>query len=147
MKDSDQGILNMMDILVLPLAIDKYQELIVDSNHCNYSFPLLIRELLIHQYHDRVNRCYETNLRLSKLINKGASIEQFKSGNGRLYNDATVHQILSFSVVANRKTSVLTVLPLPENHIFYQFAAMRPADLIIAASSLIIMNCSMNLSH
>ena len=147
MKDSDQDILNMMDILDLPLAIDKYQKLINDPNLCNYSFPLLIRELLTLQYYDKVNRRYETNLRLSKLINKGASIEQLKSGNGRLYNDATVHQILSFSVVANRKTSVLTVLPLPVNHIFYQFAAMKPANLIIAASLLIIVNCSMNLSH
>lgn len=55
------------------------------------------------QYHDRVNWCYETNLRLSKLINKGASIEQLKSGNSRLYNDATVHQILSFRFAADRK--------------------------------------------
>ena len=39
MKDRDQYILNMMDILDLPLAIDKYQELIVDPNLCNYSFP------------------------------------------------------------------------------------------------------------
>ena len=68
MKENDLDILNMMDILDLPLAIDKYQELIVDPNLCNYSFPQLIRELLTPQYHDRVNRRYETNLRLSKSI-------------------------------------------------------------------------------
>ena len=51
MKDSDQNILNMMDILDLPLAIDKYQELIVDPNLCNYSFPQLTRELLTQQYY------------------------------------------------------------------------------------------------
>ena len=72
MKGSDHDILNMMDILDLPLAIDKYQELIVDPNLCNYSFPQLIRVLLTPQYYDRANRRYETNLRLSKLINKGA---------------------------------------------------------------------------
>ena len=42
MKDSVQDILNMMDILVLPLAIDKYQELIVDPNLCSYNFPSLL---------------------------------------------------------------------------------------------------------
>lgn len=34
MKDSDQDISNMMDILDLLLVIDKYQELIVDPNLC-----------------------------------------------------------------------------------------------------------------
>lgn len=103
MKENDQDILNMMDILDLPLVIDKYHELIDDPNLCNYSFPQLLRELLTPQYHDRVNRRYETNLRLSKLINKGASIEKLKSGNGRLYNDATVQQILSFRFAGDRK--------------------------------------------
>ena len=42
MKDSDQDITNMMDILDLLLAIDKYQELIVDPNLYNYSFPSLL---------------------------------------------------------------------------------------------------------
>lgn len=51
MKDSDQDILNMMDILDLPLVIDKYQELVDDPNLCNYSFLLLIRELLTQQYY------------------------------------------------------------------------------------------------
>ena len=90
MKDGDQDILNMMDILDLPLVIDKYQELIVDPNLCNYSFPQLIRELLTPQYYDKVNRRYETNLRISKLINKGALIEKLKGGNDPLYNDVTV---------------------------------------------------------
>ena len=103
MKESDQDILNMMDILDLPLVIDKYKELIVDPDLGNYSFPQLIRELLTPQYHYKVNRRYETNLRLSKLINKGASIEKLKSGNGRLYNDATVQQILSFRFAGDRK--------------------------------------------
>ena len=103
MKESDQFSLNMMDILDLSLAIDKYQELIVDQNLCNYSFPQLIRELLTPQYYDKGNRRYETNLRLSKLINKGASIEKIKSDNDRLYNDATVQQILSFRFAAYRK--------------------------------------------
>ena len=80
MKESDQDILNMMDILDLPLVIDKNKELIVDPDLGNYSFPQLIRELLTPQYHYKVNSRYETNLRLSKLINKGASIEKLKSG-------------------------------------------------------------------
>ena len=33
---------------------------------------------------------FETNLRLSSLINKGALVENLKTGNGRVYNDATV---------------------------------------------------------
>lgn len=69
------------------------QDLIIDDpNLCNYSFPQLIRELLTLKYHDKVNLRYETNLRLSKLINKGVSIEKLKSGNGRLYNDAIVRK-------------------------------------------------------
>lgn len=42
MKDSDQNILNMMGILDLPLAIDKYQELIVDPNLVITAFPSLL---------------------------------------------------------------------------------------------------------
>ena len=55
------------------------------------------------QYHDKVDRRYETNLQFSKLINKGASKEKLKSGNGRLYNDSTVQQIFSFRFAADRK--------------------------------------------
>ena len=44
-----------------------------------------------------------TNLRLSSLINKSAKIENLKTGNGRIYNDATVEQVLSFRFAENRQ--------------------------------------------
>ena len=38
-----------------------------------------------------------------RLINKGAVTENLKTGNGRIYNDATVEQILKFHFAENRQ--------------------------------------------
>ena len=56
-----------------------------------------------HKYITTLNTRFETNLRLSSLINKGAKAENLKTGNGRIYNDATVEQILKFHFAENRQ--------------------------------------------
>lgn len=61
------------------------------------------REVLEPQYIETLNNRFETNLRLSSLINKGALAENLKTGNGRIYNDATVEQILKFHFAENRQ--------------------------------------------
>ena len=62
-----------------------------------------IREVLEPQYIETLNKRFETNLRLSSLINKGALAGNLKTDNGRIYNDATVEQILEFHFAENRK--------------------------------------------
>ena len=55
------------------------------------------------QYITTLNTRFETNLWLSSLTNKGAKAENLKTGNGRIYNDATVEQILKFHFAENRQ--------------------------------------------
>lgn len=60
-------------------------------------------QVLEPQYIETLNNRFETNLRLSSLINKGAMAENLKTGNGRIYNDVTVEQILKFHFAENRQ--------------------------------------------
>lgn len=52
---------------------------------------------------ETLNRRFETNLRLSSLINKGALAENLKTGNWHFYNDIIVEQILEFHFAENRQ--------------------------------------------
>lgn len=69
----------------------------------NYTPLQLLREVLEPQYTEVLNNRFQTNLRLSSLINKGAQIENLKTGNGRVYNDTTVQQVLEFHFAENRQ--------------------------------------------
>ena len=96
MNNRHDDICEMLDVLELPLCIQKYNELLNAPALGNYSPSQFLRELLETQYIEVLNNRFKTNLRLSALINKGAKAGNLKTGNGRLYNDATVEQILSF---------------------------------------------------
>lgn len=93
----------MLEVLELPLAAIRLNEIAKSPELSDYAPMHLLREVLQQQYLEKKNRRYETNLRLSSLINRNATVESLKTGNGRIYNDSAVEQILTFSFVENRQ--------------------------------------------
>lgn len=102
MKIDHSDIIEMLDFLNLPISSNRFIELQRSPDLANYNPVQFLREILESQYLDRVASRFETNLRLSSLINKSALIENLHTGNGRLYNDAVVDQIRSFSFADDR---------------------------------------------
>ena len=80
MNNSTQDILEMLDTLKLPIAVQRFNELLYDPDLAGYSPVQFLRELLLAQYGDTMNHRFITNLRLSSLINKSAKIENLKTG-------------------------------------------------------------------
>ena len=103
MKNKTTDIYEMLDTLSLPVAAQRFAELSKSPEFGSYTALQFIREVLEPQYIETLNNRFETNLRLSSLINKGALAENLKTGNGRIYNDATVEQILKFHFAENRQ--------------------------------------------
>ena len=103
MNNTNSDIYEMLDTLSLPVAAQRFSELTQSPELVNYTAFQFIREVLEPQYTETLNRRFETNLRLSNLINKGALTENLKTGNGRVYNDATVQQVLGFHFAENRQ--------------------------------------------
>ena len=107
MKNKTTDIYEMLDTLSLPVAAQRFAELSAELSKSpefgSYTALQFIREVLEPQYIETLNNRFETNLRLSSLINKGALAENLKTGNGRIYNDATVEQILKFHFAENRQ--------------------------------------------
>ena len=103
MKNANADIYEMLDTLSLPYAAERFMELSKSPELGDYTAMQFIRVVLEPQYTATLNNRFETNLRLSSLINKGALTENLKTGNGRIYNDATVRQILEFHFAENRQ--------------------------------------------
>ena len=103
MNNTNSDIYEMLDTLSLPVAAQCFSELTQSPELVNYTAFQFIREVLEPQYTETLNRRFETNLSLSSLINKGALTENLKTGNGRVYNDATVQQVLEFHFAENRQ--------------------------------------------
>lgn len=103
MNNTNSDIYEMLDSLSLPVAAQRFAELTQSPEMGNYTPLQLLREVLEPQYTEVLNNRFQTNLRLSSLINKGAQVENLKTGNGRVYNDATVQQILEFHFAENRQ--------------------------------------------
>lgn len=103
MKNKTTDIYEMLDTLSLPVAAQRFAELSKSPEFGSYTALQFIREVLEPQYIETLNNRFETNLRLSSLINKGAVTENLKTGNGRIYNDATVEQVLTFHFAENRQ--------------------------------------------
>ena len=102
MKSDYSVIIEMLEFLNLPIASGHFSELMRSPDLTNYNAVQLLREVLEEQYLDKAATKFETNLRLSSLINKGALIENLKTGNGRIYNDAVVEQLQSFAFAEDR---------------------------------------------
>lgn len=107
MKSDYSDIIEMLEFLNLPIASGHFSELMRSPNLTNYNAVQLLREVLEEQYLDKAATKFETNLRLSSLINKGALIENLKTGNGRIYNDAVVEQLQSFTFAEDRLNVVI----------------------------------------
>ena len=95
-------IATMLDDLKLPLAAIRWKEILHGPELENLSAQQLLREVLEPQYIESMNNRYETNLRLSALINKSALISNLVSGSVRRYNDEVVRQLLTFRFAQNR---------------------------------------------
>ena len=96
-------IYEMLDTLSLPVAAQRFMELFKSPELVSYTALQFVREVLEPQYIETLNNRFETNLLLSSLVNKGAMAENLKTGNGRIYNDATVEQILKIHFAENRQ--------------------------------------------
>lgn len=103
MKNNSFDIYEMLDSLALPIAAQRFSDLLKSPEMGDYTAVQFLREILEPQYIDILNRRFETNLRLSSLINKGAMVENLRTGNGRIYNDTTVEQVLKFHFAENRQ--------------------------------------------
>lgn len=103
MKHPLKDINEMLDVLNLPLMSQRLNEIVNSPQISNYSPVQLVREILLTQYLETRNRRFETNLRFSSVLNRDARVENLRTGNGRIYNDSTVEQVLSFSFVENRQ--------------------------------------------
>ena len=100
MSEITYDIGDMLDGLGLTTAAIRWKEILENPALGNYTAQQLLREVLTPQYLEAINRRYETNLRLSRLINRSAKVSNLKTGNGRKYNDDTVQQILTFRFVS-----------------------------------------------
>ena len=88
MKSETNDIDEMLDTLALPVATQRFAQLSESPELGSYTALQLLREVLESRYIETLHKRFETNLRLSSLINKGAVAENLKTGNGRTYNDA-----------------------------------------------------------
>lgn len=103
MVEQTKDIEEMLDYLGLPLASVKLIEMMNSPDLSNYSVFQFLRELLTDQYIQTKNNRFEVNLRLSSLINRNALATNLQTGNGRIYNDTAVQQVLTFKFVENRQ--------------------------------------------
>ena len=89
----------MLDSLGLTTSAIRWRGILESPELGDLSAQQLLREVLTPQYIEAMDRRYETNLKLSKLIDRQARVENLKTGNGRKYNDDIVQQILTFRFV------------------------------------------------
>lgn len=75
MNNGNTDLATMLDELNLPLAAERLTEILSSPELGNYSPQQLLREVIEPQYIESMNRRYITNLRLSRLINKNAQME------------------------------------------------------------------------
>ena len=95
MKSDNQDILDMLDVLKLPVAVKTFRSLQKSPELGHYSAMQLIRELLTPQYLETLNKRFETNLRFSGVIDKGALIENLLlRGSMPTELSGTLHRLL-----------------------------------------------------
>ena len=92
----------MLDDLNLPLAALRWRELLNSPELADFTPQQLFRAVLEPQHRETMDNRYRTNLRLSKLIDKSALVENLVTSNRRRYNDAVVQQILTFRFAEDR---------------------------------------------
>ena len=100
MKSETNDIYEMLDTLALPVAAQRFAQLSESPELGSYTALQLLREVLEPQYIETLNKRFETNLRLSSLINKGAVAENLKTGNGNeAYRILIDHLMMPLNIV------------------------------------------------
>lgn len=99
-KSADIGL--MLDELKLPLAAERWDEIRNSPELSDYTPQQLLREILEPQYIETMNNRYIANLRLSRLIDKDACVENLVTSSKRRYNDAVVQQLQTFRFAEDR---------------------------------------------
>ena len=124
-------IATMLDELNLPLAAARWSELWDAPEIVDYTPGQLFREVLEPQYLETMNNRYKTNLRLSRLIDKGALTENLVTSSKRRYNDAVVQQLLSFRFAEERlNVGVYGITEAGKSYFLSAFCKLRVVDLI-----------------
>ena len=103
MSNTNKDILDMLDVLNLPECSKKFDQMLGNPALGSYSPIQFLREVLQPQCDVVLNKRFDDNLRKSGLIETDAKVENLRTGNGRVYNDTTVQQILSFRFAEDRK--------------------------------------------
>ena len=70
MNNTNSDIYEMLDSLSFPVAAQRFAELTQSPEMGNYTPLQLLMEVLEPQYTEVLNNRFQTNLRLSSLINK-----------------------------------------------------------------------------
>ena len=102
MNNKGIDIATMLDDLNMPLASQRWKELVNAPEVSDFTPHQLFREVLEPQYMETINNRYKTNLRLSRLIDKSALTENLVTSSKRRYNDMVVQQLLSFRFAEER---------------------------------------------
>lgn len=102
MSNNNVDIVTMLDDLNLPVAAGRLSEILNGPELGNYSPQQLLREVIEPQHIETMNTRYQTNLRLSKLLNKNALAENLVTSDKRRYNEDVVRQLLSFRFADER---------------------------------------------
>ena len=102
MSSTADKITEMLNELRLGASAARWIELIHSPELANYSPQQLLLSVLEPQYLEAMNKRYETNLRLSSLIDRSAQADNLKTGGGRRYNDEIVQQLRTFRFVEDR---------------------------------------------
>jgi len=95
-------ICEMLKFMDMPIASGHLEELMRSPDFANYTPISFLREVLEQEYLDKVETKFKSSLNFSSVINKGALMENLVTGNGRIYNDAVVEQIKSFTFAEDR---------------------------------------------
>ena len=101
-SNNNVDIVTMLDDLNLPVAAGRLSEILNGPELGNYSPQQLLREVIEPQHIETMNTRYQTNLRLSKLLNKNALAENLVTSDKRRYNEDVVRQLLSFRFADER---------------------------------------------
>ena len=132
----------MLDELNLPLAAARWNEIWDAPEMADFTPVQLFREILEPQYIETMNNRYKTNLRLSRLIDKGALTENLVTSSKRRYNDAVVQQLLSFRFAEERLNVGIYGITEAGKSYFLSAFAMKPVTGTTAACSWTIVTCS-----
>ena len=93
----------MLDVLNLPECSKKFDQMLGEPALGSYSPIQFLREVLQPQYDVVLNKRFADNLRKSSLIETDAKVENLRTGNGRVYNETTVQQLLTCRFAEDRK--------------------------------------------